>query len=269
MNEVTKWTFEENDVRTVMVEGEPYFVGKDVAQVLGYSNTKDALAKHVDDEDKKIIQRSQFTTLDVPNRGLAVINESGLYSLVLSSKLPTAKKFKRWVTSEVLPTIRKTGSYGIPTYADLSPQLQLLINIETRQREQERAIAETNQRLDNIGEVIALDVHSWRKDAQHLISKIATANGGFDSMKDIYNEIYRLVEERAGVSLSTRLTNKRRRMADEGVCKSKRDKLTKVDIIADDKKLIEIYIAIVKEMAVKSGVTGREQNHVLCQDKAE
>jgi hypothetical protein len=139
-------------------------------------------------------------------------------------------------------------------FADLSPQLQLLINIETKQREQERAIAETNRRIDSIGEVIALDVHSWRKDAQHLISKIATVNGGFDSMKDIYSEIYRLVEERAGVSLGTRLTNKRRRMADEGVCKSKRDKLTKVDIIADDKKLIEIYLAIVKEMAVKSGV---------------
>lgn len=79
-------------------------------------------------------------------------------------------------------------------------------------------------------------------------------------MKDIYNEIYRLVEERAGVSLSTRLTNKRRRMADEGICKSKRDKLTKIDIIADDKKLIEIYIAIVKEKAVKAGIDEKEES---------
>ena len=78
--------------------------------------------------------------------------------------------------------------------------------------------------------------------------------GGFDYIKEVNTEIYRLVEERAGVSLSTRLTNKRTRMAGEGICKSKRDKLTKVDIIADDKKLIEIYLAIVKEMAVKYGV---------------
>lgn len=146
-------------------------------------------------------------------------------------------------------------------YSNFSPQLQVLMNIETKQREQEaalkaqqKAIEEQSARIDSIGEVIALDVHSWRKDAQHLISSIATKCGGFDSIKDIYNEIYRLVEQRAGVSLSTRLTNKRRRMAEEGVSKSKRDKLTKVDIIADDKKLIEIYLAIVKEIAVKSGI---------------
>lgn len=154
----------------------------------------------------------------------------------------------------MLPAIRKTGGYQTTSFSDLSPQLQLLINIETTQREQQKALENTNRRLDNIGEVIALDVHSWRKDAQHLISKICNKAGGFDSMKDVYTEIYRLVEERAGVSLSTRLTNKRNRMAGEGVCKSKRDKLTKVDIIADDKKLIEIYMAIVKEMAVKYGV---------------
>lgn len=97
-------------VRTMIDEnGNPWFVGKDVAVILGYSNTRDALSKRVDDEDKKdgvairdSIGREQYPIL---------INESGLYSLILSSKLPTAKKFKRWITSEVLPQIRKTGSY--------------------------------------------------------------------------------------------------------------------------------------------------------------
>lgn len=79
----------------------------------GYVNTKDALASHVDIDDKTIIQRSENATLGIPNRGLTVINESGLYSLILSSKLPSAKKFKRWVTSEVLPSIRKHGMYAI------------------------------------------------------------------------------------------------------------------------------------------------------------
>ena len=83
----------------------------DVADILGYSNSRDALSKHVDSDDKQIIQRSQNATLDIPNRGLTIINESGLYSLILSSKLPQAKEFKRWVTSEVLPTIRKHGAY--------------------------------------------------------------------------------------------------------------------------------------------------------------
>ena len=117
-------------VRIVEIDGDAWLVGKDVAQALGYSNTKDALATHVDDEDKRILQRSEiatfenhipqsvlpinFVSADIPNRGLTVINESGLYSLVLSSKLPNAKKFRRWVTSEVIPSIKRHGAYITP-----------------------------------------------------------------------------------------------------------------------------------------------------------
>lgn len=95
------------EIRTVTIRDEPYFVGKDVAVILGYSNPRDALAKHVDDEDKGV---AKCDTLG-GTQELTVINESGLYSLILSSKLSSAKKFKRWVTLEVLPTIRKTGGY--------------------------------------------------------------------------------------------------------------------------------------------------------------
>ena len=102
----------ENDefgqVRGILINDEPYFVGKDVAEILGYSNTPKAIRDHVDDEDKL----TERIVLSGQNREVIVINESGLYSLILSSKLPNAKKFKRWVTSEVLPHIRKTGSYA-------------------------------------------------------------------------------------------------------------------------------------------------------------
>src|SRR5699024_10220107 len=98
-------------------ESEPWFVGKDVAEALGYSDTFGALKKHVDDEDKQNCQNDSFET----PRGMTIINESGLYSLVLSSKLPTAKAFKRWITSEVIPSIRKTGGY-IAGQAELSPE---------------------------------------------------------------------------------------------------------------------------------------------------
>lgn len=94
-------------VRVVIINGEPWLVGKDVAAALGYSDTYGALKKHVDDEDKQNCQNDSFET----PRGMTLINESGLYSLILSSKLPTAKNFKRWVTSEVLPSIRKHGGY--------------------------------------------------------------------------------------------------------------------------------------------------------------
>lgn len=98
-------------VRVVVIDNDPWFVGRDVATALGYANTKDALAKHVDHEDKRIIQRSSGATFEIPARGLTIINESGLYSLMLSCRLASGKSFKRWITAEVLPTIRKNGFY--------------------------------------------------------------------------------------------------------------------------------------------------------------
>lgn len=95
-------------VRVVEQGGEPWFVGKDVAEILGYSDLNKAVAMHVDDDDKKLNDK---TSPSFGQRGTTLINESGLYSLVLSSKLPDAKKFKHWVTAEVLPAIRKTGGY--------------------------------------------------------------------------------------------------------------------------------------------------------------
>ena len=96
-------------IRTCTVEGETFFVGKDVASALGYGNSREALRKHVDEEDK---QASRFVT-GGQQYNMTVINESGLYSLILSSKLDSARRFKRWVTSEVLPTIRKNGRYEL------------------------------------------------------------------------------------------------------------------------------------------------------------
>lgn len=101
------WGSEFGKVRVVEVDGEPWMVGKDVAAALGYSDTDQALRKHVDDEDKLTRQFNGSGQ----SRSATIINESGLYSLVLSSKLPGAKKFRRWVTSEVLPSIRRHGGY--------------------------------------------------------------------------------------------------------------------------------------------------------------
>lgn len=107
MNELQNFNFEGNEVRTVLINDEPYFVGKDIADILGYSRPDNAIRNHVDDDDKLMHQFSASGQ----SRNMLVINESGMYSLVLSSKLPNAKKFKRWVTNEVLPSIRKHGAY--------------------------------------------------------------------------------------------------------------------------------------------------------------
>ncbi|MBQ1492173.1 MAG: Bro-N domain-containing protein [Blautia sp.] len=111
MNDLQVFEYEGSRVRTLDIEGEPWFVGKDVAEVLGYRDTSDALKKHVRDSDKGV------GVLPTPggNQEMKVINESGLYSLILKSKLPSAERFQHWVTSEVLPSIRKTGAYAIPS----------------------------------------------------------------------------------------------------------------------------------------------------------
>lgn len=111
MNELQVFNSPEfGDIRAVEIDGEPWFVGKDIAEALGYSNPRDALAKHVDDEDKADVAIHDGSQ----NRNMTVINESGVYSLIFSSKLESAKKFKRWVTSVVLPSIRKHGAYLAP-----------------------------------------------------------------------------------------------------------------------------------------------------------
>ena len=116
MNEMIFKNPEFGQIRTVVIDSDAWFVGKDVALVLGYADVNKAIAMHVDDEDKKLNDK---TSPSFGQRGATIINESGLYSLILSSKLPTAKKFKRWVTSEVLPAIRKTGGY-IPHDEEMS-----------------------------------------------------------------------------------------------------------------------------------------------------
>lgn len=129
MNDVQVFSNSEfGNIRTVTVNGEPWFVGKDIAEALGYGKGKslnNAVASHVDDEDKGV------TEMMTPGgkQNLIIINESGLYSLILSSKLPNAKKFKRWVTSEVLPAIRKTGHYEAPGYAPKVTSIGEVVNL--------------------------------------------------------------------------------------------------------------------------------------------
>lgn len=144
------FSFENNQVRTILINDEPYFVGKDVANVLGYSNTKDALLRHVDSEDK---MGSRITTSG-QSREMTIINESGLYSLILKSKLPNARKFKRWVTSEVLPTIRKTGSYtNVPR--SFAEALRLAADLEEEKMMLEQKVAEYEPKITYLDTILA------------------------------------------------------------------------------------------------------------------
>lgn len=176
-------------------------------------------------------------------------------------KLDTAKEMAMLERNEKGKQVRryfiqvekKYKSASLATQ-ELSPQLQVMINLEIEQKRQAEKIERVESRVESIREVVAIDTTSWREDTGRILRKIGTECSDSKSYQDVRTESYQLLEKRMGVNVKQRLTNKRRRMADEGVCKSKRDKLNYLDVIADDKKLIEGYTAIVKELAIKYGV---------------
>lgn len=138
MNEVQLFNFENHEVRSLLLNNEPWFVGKDVAEVLGYERADNAIRNHIDKEDKLMHQISASGQ----NRNMTIINESGLYSLVLSSKLPSAKKFKRWVTSEVLPALRKTGQYQVKELSGQELMARALIEAQNVLAAKDKVIEE-------------------------------------------------------------------------------------------------------------------------------
>ena len=146
MNELTIFKNEQfGEMRTVTIGDEIWFVGKDVAAILGYKDTSDAMKRHVDDEDKLT---RRFTDSG-QNREMYIINESGLYSLVLSSKLPSAKEFKRWVTSEVLPSIRKHGAYMSPeTIERVITDPDFIIRLANELKTAQQKVAELQPKAD-------------------------------------------------------------------------------------------------------------------------
>lgn len=145
MSEVQLFNFENHEVRSLLVDDEPWFVGKDVAEILSYSNTRKALTDHVDDEDKMdgVTIRDSIGRNQKP----VLINESGLYSLVLSSKLPSAKKFKRWVTSEVLPALRKTGQYQVKELSGSELMAKALIEAQSVLAAKDKVIEEMKPKV--------------------------------------------------------------------------------------------------------------------------
>lgn len=174
-------------VRTLTIDEKPYFVGKDVAEILGYSNINKAIQMHVDEEDKKVLDYKGFshfgTTLwsgnDFSNK--TIINESGLYSLILSSKLPNAKKFKHWVTSEVLPSIRKHGAYMTPETLEqalTSPDFLIKLATELKTEKEKRQALEV-QAEENKPKVLFADAVSVSNTSILVgdLAKIIKQNG--------------------------------------------------------------------------------------------
>ena len=177
-NEIEIFKNEEfGEIRTLLINDEPWFVGKDVTEILGYSNPSKALSDHVDEEDK--LNNKSLSSLG--QRGGWIINESGLYSLMLSSKLPNAKKFKRWITSEVLPSIRKHGAYMTNETLEealTSPDFLIKLATELKKEKEQRQALEKEQKK-NAPKVLFADAVSGSNTSILIgdFAKILKQNG--------------------------------------------------------------------------------------------
>ena len=178
MNELQIFNSEEfGEIRTVTIDVEPWFVGKDVADILEYTNTAKAIRDHVDDEDKL----TERIVLSGQNREVIFINESGLYSLILSSKMPNAKKFKHWVTSEVLPAIRKTGSYQMQ---NLSTEMKAILMHDEK-------LVKIDQRVSGLENTMTIDYGQQKVLGDCVNRVVIDALGGKGS--EAYREISKKV----------------------------------------------------------------------------
>lgn len=200
MNELQIFNSEEfGDIRTVTIENEPWFVGKDVAMALGYSNPQKAVRDHISEEDRGVNE------MDTPSgrQNLAVINESGLYALIFGSKLESAKRFKHWVTSEVLPAIRKTGSYQKPMTTDQKIQLLAQGNVELTEK-----IEKVNDDLQEFKKDMPLLALECQKITRAKNQKVVPLMGGKNApayknkslMHKVYGDIDAQLRREFGVN---------------------------------------------------------------------
>ena len=275
------------EIRGMMIDGEPWFVGKDVATALGYKDTVNALKSHVRDNHKK---GWQITT---PSRGIqtmTLIDEAGLYSLIMRSKLPAAEDFQEWVTSEVLPSIRKTGSYSNKPMsalemfglayqaaceheralqqqqAQLIKQEQQISNIQQKLNDSIHVTAHNDLILDctNKLQQIQLDKHEEDiRDIQQVVFNpspreelstfVKDAVAKYQNIDDpptyqsVYLQVYNDLRKMTGANLNLRLTKLKKRLEQQGASKTKISKASILDVIEQDQKLWEPLREIIKE----------------------
>lgn len=188
-------------MRTVTIDNEPWFVGKDVAEALGYAKPTDAVRKRVDEEDRGI------SKMETPSgtQDMTVINESGMYSLILGSKLPSAKKFKHWVTSEVLPSLRKTGSYEMKNY---SPEMKAILMHDEK-------IVKIDGRVTDLENNMVIDYGQQQTLKNEVNKVVVNALGGKESnaykevSKKVFSEINHDIQEKFTVNSRNNVPKKR------------------------------------------------------------
>lgn len=249
------------EVRRVEIDGQYWLVGIDVARALGYSNPYNAIANHVDEDDSL-----KWGVVDAYGRNVqaTVINESGTYSLIFSSKLPDAKKFKRWVTSEVLPTIRNKGAYSMQPLTPaqlLAAQAQVLVDMEARMNQMEAQAGALAEKVDTAIKVFSRPSEDhWKADMDKAIKELCTGN--HLSVLKTKGLMYEELERAVNCDVDRRLSSLQARARKAGKRYRDAKSLTKLDAIAADKSLRAVFEGIVRGWQSRYAVTEDEAGEV-------
>ncbi len=251
MNELTIFNNSEfGEIRTVMIDGEPWFVASDICKALELTNTTMAIDRLDTDEKSKL-------NLGLSGGDTNCVNEYGLYSLVMASRKESAKRFKRWIAHDVIPSIRKTGTYSSVPMEKLSPQMQMILGMAQKMAEQEIAVAEAKQTaekaiesVENMKENVLAPLGDWRRDVNERVRKIAYQTNV--AYQNLFEEMYGLLESRAHCNLEQLKRNKIARMEKAGQTKTCiKNETTKLALIEEKPQLKEIFSSIVREYSAK------------------
>lgn len=242
------------EVGVTLEDSSVLFDAEMVARCLGFTETKNDVEYVM---WRRVNSYLKNLSADVSKGDL--IPESMVYKLAFKASNDTAEKFQDWLAIDVIPQIRKTGSFQMDI-SNLSPELQLMNSLVQAMNKQaldqkklEGVIQETKDDIQNIRDVVEIKpFENWRDTTNKLINKMAFEKRNYEEIKI---EIYKALDYRAGTKINTRLENMKDRASRAGMSRSRVEALTTLAVIGEDKKLIEIYTAIVKEMAIKKGVT--------------
>lgn len=243
------------ELNVTTVENKELFNLNNVAWSLGYVKVANGTEYLRHERVDAIIGKLNVSVF--VHSGQKYIDESGLYDFIFEAGTNKARTFRKWVTSEVLPSIRKTGTYEINS-SELSPELQMFNQmykavakneIETKEAK-EMAVAATKA-VNNISNIVSITNVEWRKKVDVVLKRIAQKWSGVEPYRSVRNYSYEKFEQRAGCNLNIRLNNRKKNAASQGMTKSFVNKINKLDCIAEEKRLVEIYIQVVKEMAIQ------------------
>lgn len=246
MNDLQVFDYQDKEVRTVQIDGETWFVLKDVCSAIGIRDHV-TVSKRLDEDEV-----GQAQVIDGMGRSqeTAIVNESGLYSVILRSDKPEAKPFRKWVTSEVLPTLRKTGQYQMKPLSPaemFAAQAQVNLDHERQLSELARRTEQAEKTISEAASVFAVPAFTkddWQTKINAAINETVHTYGL--NHQKFRGEIYRMLEEKAGVNLTARQNRMRERMRRGGATCREAESVTKLHVIAQDPKLREIFYGIVQ-----------------------